>query len=147
MFNHIVIAIDGSDHSTNAVRVACDLAKHYDSRLSLVTAPQMETTAFAMGAVAGYHAIQTAPTHDELMAAGQKITDAALSEVTGAGLEADAQVLIGDAATHVVAVAEKTGADLIVCGRRGLGAVTGMFLGSTSQKIQARATCAVLTVE
>ena len=147
MFKNIIVAVDGSDNSNNAVHTACNLAKHYGSKLTLVHAPQVETAAFATGAVAGYHALDTAPSHDELMAAGQKVVDAALSEARAGGIDADAEVLIGDAATRVVQVAKERDADLIVCGRRGLGGLAGLFLGSTSQKIQHRAHCACLTVE
>ena len=147
MFKRIVVAVDGSDHAHNAVAVACDIAKHYDSQVTLVHSPQAETAAFAVGAVAGYHNIQTAPSHDELIAAGQKVVDAAMVVARDAGCDAGSEVIIGDAATRVVEVAQNKGADLIVCGRRGLGKVAGLVMGSTSNKIQHRAHCACLTVE
>jgi nucleotide-binding universal stress UspA family protein len=53
----------------------------------------------------------------------------------------------GDAAQQIVAAAKKVDADLVVVGRRGVGAVAEMLLGSVSQKVLHRAHTDVLTVE
>ena len=63
MFSKIVVGVDGSEISDNAVRMACDLAGKYDSALYLVHTPQPHTVAFAMGAVAGYHAVKIGRAH------------------------------------------------------------------------------------
>lgn len=70
MFSKIVVGIDGSQTSENAVRLACDLAQKYASELHLVHTPQPQTVAFAMGAVAGYHAVTTMPSEQEVQDAG-----------------------------------------------------------------------------
>ena len=72
MFSNIVVGVDGSDTSDNAVRIACDLAGRYDSALYLVHTPRPQTVAFAMGAVAGIHAATTVAHHgEEVGAAGR----------------------------------------------------------------------------
>ncbi len=53
----------------------------------------------------------------------------------------------GDPASEVLTVLKNTSADLVVCGRRGLGNVSALVLGSTSAKIAHDADCAVLTVK
>ncbi len=55
-------------------------------------------------------------------------------------------VMGGKPAEDIVACAEKQGADLIVTGRRGLGAVGAFVQGSTSQRIGHLAKCACLSV-
>ena len=55
-------------------------------------------------------------------------------------------LLRGDPADQMIDCAAMVGADLIVTGRRGLGNLAGMLLGSTSQRISHHAQCAVLTV-
>ena len=76
MFRKIVIGIDGSDAATRALRLACDLAQKYGSELHLVHTPQPQTVAFAMGAVAGYHAVTTMPSAEEVKEGGQRILSA-----------------------------------------------------------------------
>ncbi|MEL7099547.1 MAG: universal stress protein [Pseudomonadota bacterium] len=147
MFKTIVVGIDGSGPSQNAVRMACDLAGKYDSTLALVHTPQPQTVAFALGAMAGYHAVTTMPDPDEVKRAAAKVMDAASAIAAEAGVTITAQASEqGDPATQIVAMADDTGADLIVMGRRGLGGVGALFMGSTSQDVAHKAKCAMLTV-
>ncbi len=146
MFDTIVVAVDGSDCAKNAVKAACQIAKPNQAKLIIVHAPQAETTAFIVGGPAGYHELLTAPSHDELEKAGQKILDEAKAIAKEAGCEAQTDLHIGDPVRQVLKVVKESGADLIVTGRRGLGSVASLFLGSTSQRIQHHAHCACLTV-
>ena len=147
MFSKIVVGIDGSEMSENALRLACSLAEKYDSELHLVHTPQPHTVAFAMGAVAGYHAATTMPDVEEVREAAEKILN------TGKEIAAETGQTItetysdsGDPADEIVACANEVGADLIVTGRRGLGTVGSLVLGSTSQRINHLATCACMSV-
>ena len=147
MFSNIVVGVDGSDTSDNAVRIACDLAGRYDSALYLVHTPQPQTVAFAMGAVAGYHAATTMPHHDEVVEAAGRIVDRATAVAKSCGRTvADTRIDQGDPAAHIVACADEVGADLIVTGRRGLGSIGSLVQGSTSQQVNHLAKCATLSV-
>lgn len=147
MFEKIVVGIDGSEMSENALHLACDLAEKYGSELHLVHTPQPQTVAFAMGAVAGYHTVTTMPSIHEVQEAGEKILNSgkAIAEkhgqtITGTHMKA------GDPADEVIACADSCGADLIVTGRRGLGNLGALVQGSTTQKINHAAKCACLSV-
>lgn len=147
MFERIVVGYDGSDTSDNALRLACDLAQKYSSELHLVHTPQPQTVAFAMGAVAGYHAVTTMPSADEVKAANDKIIAQAraMAEGSGKGLD-QTHIGQGEPADSIVSYAQDCGADLIVCGRRGLGALGALVQGSTSVRINHLAQCATLSV-
>ena len=60
------------------------------------------------------------------------------------GVTADWVVLRGRPAEAITDLAQREGADLIVVGSRGLGAVEGALLGSVSDGVVDRATCPVL---
>ena len=146
MFKQIIIGLDGSDPSKVALGIACDLAKHYDSNLTLVHVPHSESV-IAVGAVAGYGAVASMPDSEEIEKAGQEVLDAGAAEAAKSGCGVVETVMPkGDAAKEILALADKIGADLIVTGRRGLGSVASLMLGSTSQRISHDAECAVLTV-
>lgn len=53
---------------------------------------------------------------------------------------------LGDPAHQIIDLARRSGVDLIVMGRRGLGGLTGLVLGSVSQKVLHHADVDVLTV-
>ncbi|MFK7938780.1 MAG: universal stress protein [Roseovarius sp.] len=147
MFSQIIVGLDGSDSSKNAVRIACDLANHYASTLTLMHVPHAETAAFVVGAVAGYHAAISKPSFAEIEEAGQKILAEAQAIAADMGVASvKTQMSHGDAATEVLAHAEEIGADLVITGRRGLSRLSTLMQGSTTQRINHLAKCACLSV-
>ncbi len=147
MFSKILIGVDGSDPALHALKAACELAKACDAAIYLVHVPHPETVAFATGAVAGYHVATTMPDEKAVRAAAAKIIASATQVVTEAGCAVTQSFTKrGDPGDEVIATAKEIGADVIVTGRRGLGNIAGLILGSTSQRISHHAPCAVLTV-
>ena len=147
MFKQIIVAVDGSEQSQSAAWVACDLARHYAGALTLMHVPHRESWGLAVGAVAGYRAATSEPTMAELEQAGQQILEDAMKVI--AEQEHDqvkTHMQNGDPAAEVLAYADQIGADLIVTGRRGLGKIKSLVLGSTTQKINHSARCACLSV-
>jgi nucleotide-binding universal stress UspA family protein len=147
MFKKIVVGIDGSDHSETALKLACDLAGKYGAELHLVHAPQPETVAFALGAMPGYAVLDTLPSPEDVEKAANQLMDRAGS-VAGECGQTPAATFVrqGEPADIIVKYANEIGADLIVSGRRGLGAVGALLQGSTTQRIGKLAECAVLSV-
>jgi nucleotide-binding universal stress UspA family protein len=147
MFKNIIVGFDGSSESEHALRLACDLAQKYDSAIHLVHTPQPHTVAFAMGAVAGYHAVTTMPSSEEVEAACDKIVNSAnkIAQKTDTKIT-QTHTERGDPAEQIIACAKDCGADLIVTGRRGLGSIGSVVLGSTTQSVNHLATCACLSV-
>lgn len=144
MFEKIIVATDGSDHASEAIRIACDLAKKYNSKLHIVHTPQ----AVGDTLIVGYTAVPVPPTKDEIEKAGREVIGAAESEVREAGIsDFTSQLVSGDPAHAIVEEAKAYKSDLIVMGRRGLGSLSGLLVGSTTTKVSQLAPCAVLTVK
>ena len=57
------------------------------------------------------------------------------------------RVVDGDPAGNIIAAAEHENAELVIMGRRGLGNVAGLVMGSVSHKVAHVAECACLTVK
>lgn len=147
MFKKIVVGIDGSKKSEYAMRLACDLAQKYGSEIRLVHTPQPKTVSYALGAVAGYEGVTAMPAADEVDEASQKVLAAGVAIADEMGLSiAETLSKMGDPADNIVACAKGCGADLIVTGRRGLGAVGSLIQGSTTQRVNHLAECACLSV-
>lgn len=147
MFKNIVVGFDGSEMSERALRLACDLAQKYEGDIHLVHTQQPHTVAFAMGAVAGYHAVTTMPSPAKVQSAGEKIINVAKSIAGEYGCTlSETHVDVGEPSEKILACAKDHGADLIVTGRRGLGAVGSLVQGSTTLEVNHHATCACLSV-
>jgi nucleotide-binding universal stress UspA family protein len=146
MFNKIVIGLDGSEASENALRIACDMAQKYNSELHIVHTPQPQTVAFAMGAVAGYHAVTTMPSAAEVEESCAIVLNKAVSiaQLYNQKIK-QTHTNQGDPAQQIIACAESCGADLIVTGRRGLGSIRSLVQGSTSLQVNHLAKCAYLS--
>ncbi len=147
MFRNIIVGLDGSEKGYTAARVGFDLAKHYSGSVTLMHVPHAETAAFMVGDASGYHAAISMPNFDEIEKAGQQVLDAAISIAALVGFSGyKTHMPHGDAATEILLHAGEISADLIITGRRGLSGISGLILGSTTQRINRNATCATLSV-
>ncbi len=143
MFKTIIAPVDGSDPSKHALDKACELAKTLGAELHLVHTPQIDTTMVAVG----YSVVELPLTAEKIEEAGKAVMEAALAQATEAGVTpASTHVMAGDPTETILRIAKLNDADLIVMGRRGLGSVASLFLGSVSQKVGHGAECSVLTV-
>lgn len=148
MFKTICVGYDGSAPSDTAVQMACDLAAKYDSEVHIIHTPLPETVTFALGAVAGYHVATTLPSTEETT----KAATAMLARASEVASQSGWQKIVthmgeGDPAQALIDYANSVGSDLIITGRRGLGNLSAMMLGSTSQTVARLADCAHLTVK
>jgi len=143
----IVAAVDHSEPSLRAVRLAADLAGKYGAALVLLTvvrdagAPDAGMEAFA--AMEHIHepvpALHIEAARDGLSALRDSLMQQGSAKVT---VEAAA----GDPAEQIIGFARDDRADLIVLGSRGHGRLAGLLLGSVAQKVVALAGCPVLVV-
>lgn len=138
MFRQIVVAIDGSEHSSRALEYGKHLAEYEGARLWLVHAYPHTSD------LRGYEA------YDRLISertkVGQVILDEAREILGDTTLEVREELLEGPAAEGILRVAEARNADLIVMGTRGLGTLGGLLLGSVSSKVVQHAHCPVMLV-
>jgi nucleotide-binding universal stress UspA family protein len=141
MFRNILVAIDGSPDSDQALAQAIDLAESEHSRLTIFSAVVMPPAGAyigAGGAVAATLARDAeAETETILRAAAQRVPDrVSLSTVLS-------RELVRRALIHQI----KEGAhDLVVMGSRGRGAMRSVLLGSVSHYVLHHSPIPVLIV-
>ncbi len=142
MFKKIVVGLDGSKASETSLRLACDLAQKYKANVHLVYTIQVEIVAYDMGV-----GVASASAQTESDAAGARVLEEGEITAKEYGLKSvETHLVRGNSADQILHCAEECNADLIVTGRRGLGIVTGILIGSTSQRISHLAKCAYLSV-
>ncbi|MFZ3582476.1 universal stress protein [Loktanella sp. DJP18] len=144
MFSRILVCFDQSDHAASALRIAADLAKRYSAILVIVHVPEQQNDAIAVGAEVIF-----VPTDEaEIRARAAEVLANGVAIATEAGhAAATTKVLRGSPAEAILKFAKEDGIDLIVAGRRGLGTLRGLLVGSVSQKLTSHAACPVLTVQ
>ena len=147
MIKSIVVGIDGSEASERALRLACAIAKQFGAALQIIHTPRDETVTYAAEAISGFYVGANAAHQDLLREAAEKLIEKAQGIATEEGLDnVEAHVAHGDPARDVLDRAKAASADLIVTGRRGLGDLGALVLGSTSHQISKHAHCPCLTV-
>jgi nucleotide-binding universal stress UspA family protein len=82
-----------------------------------------------------------------ITALGEHVADSAKNQAEEAdALDVTTRLCVGDIADEILDVAEAEKADILVLGRRGLGRVREVLLGSVSQKVLHHADCKVVIV-
>jgi nucleotide-binding universal stress UspA family protein len=150
----IIAAVDGSDPARRAAAMAGDLAGRYAARLVVVHVLTREPVpgelmGLAEAPAAADDLLPPDPKDSALRTAvGERLLDEALEAAHARGaVRAETLLLKGDPATVLLERAAQEGAELVVMGARGLGALKGLLLGGVPQKVCQLAPCACLTVK
>ena len=132
----VVWATDGSDGATEALGEALDLVRLAGAQLVAVHCDQRFRGRAGLWSVdAGED--DTTQTIESQVAELRR---------EGVGVELVVRHSHAEAADVVASIAAELGADLIVCGSRGIGALGRIFLGSFTQRLLHIAPCPVLVV-
>lgn len=145
MIRKILVAIDGSEHALRATRLAADLALRYDADLHLVqVVPQLVVSK----ELEEFAEVEKIDVPTSLDVATRYLLGPAESIAEAAGVRrVFKDVLTGDPAERLLEHTKHKEIDLIVLGRRGLGRISGLLMGSVSLKVNSLAECPVLTVK
>jgi len=138
---HFLVAVDGSEHSLEAVRWTALMGgdgTHLRCTLLNVQKPIMsgEVGLIAPASIA----------MDERERSAADILENAASIVRASGIPFDIEEQFDDAATAISSRAQALGCDAIVIGRRGLGVVRSALLGSVSTEVVRRSRLPVVVV-
>ena len=126
----ILIAVDGSDRSLDAVQHALKLVQKGLQAEFLLANVQEPASLYELVTSRDPDAIAAAS-----LEAGQHLIAPALALLQAAGLTCDTEVGMGDPAHTLIDIIENTGCDLVLIAARGQGAIASVLLGSVSQEL------------
>ena len=140
VYQHILAAVDFSEHSAKVLQHAAPLAELCNARLTVLhvvdhsPAPEFE-----------YMLPQVDDLELKLIDAAEKrLQEFLVREALSSGVETN--VVVGRPKVEIVRVAERNQVDLIVIGVHGHHGIGGL-LGSTTDRVLHHAACDVLTVK
>ena len=137
----VLIPVDGSPGSERGMAYASLVAELTGAELIVVVAYDPP---IAIRRKAGLLEVQheRAEMEDE----ASELAGEAVSLLTARGHAARGIVVRGDPAEAIIEIAERESPDLIVIGRRGLGRLKGLLVGSVSERVARHAEIPVLLV-
>jgi len=136
MFEHIVVAVDGSPQSSKTVPFGVDLARKYGSTVTVV---HVREHARYEGSDVDFGPPITA----------EDLVETVVATFRDAGVESNGEirrVSPGNTPEQIIEVANASHADLIVMGTRGMTEWKSLLLGGVANKVLHHATCPVLLV-
>lgn len=139
MFKNILLAWDGSEHSTRAVDKAIEIAK-CDTESKVVVVYVADTSKAKSEVLQNWNSIDITGTKEQRL---RNIED----KVKKAEIQYEIKMLQGEPGPAIVEYTNKNRFDVVVVGSRGLNALQEMVLGSVSHKVAKRANCPVLIVK
>lgn len=125
----VLVPVDGSGHSDQAVRHLVDFVREHGPLEVHVANVEPEPVAWQT------HGMEKETIEAHLAARGHQAVKSAHEILKASGMPHHTHLARGDTAAVIVALAEKLGCDTIVMGTRGLGAVSGLAMGSVTRKV------------
>ncbi len=136
---HILVPIDFSEHSKNALRYAVSMAEQYGASLHLIYV--IEPMIYP--ADLGFGQVVMPGVEEELRMKSEKELQALLERETGS-IHGEAVVRLGRPHQEILMEAEEKNIDLIVLATHGHSGVEQILFGSTAMRVVRLAKCPVL---
>jgi nucleotide-binding universal stress UspA family protein len=140
--SRILVPIDFSVHSKNALKYAVPLARQFGASVHLVFV--VEPTIYP--ADLGFGQVVLPGVEEELREKASDELNGLIEREIGSQVEATASVRTGSHHQEILEEARERQADLIVVATHGHSSVEQILFGSTADRIVHNATCPVLTV-
>ncbi|HJS55349.1 MAG TPA: universal stress protein [Chitinophagaceae bacterium] len=139
---NILVPVDFSDTSLNALKTAISIAKQQRAKIILLN---VVDTTFMFGFKGVYYISEK--TIDSLVDVSARMLSPLLGNLKEEHmLECTSEIKVGIVPQAIVNSAYKNNADLIIMGTHGASGVREFFIGSTAQKVVKIASCPVLTI-
>ena len=146
----MLIPIDGSSESKNAVAQALEIAKKCGSEMTLISVVDVEpdVTYTELGVVIPVEYISM---RDSLIKIKKesvgKMLDTVIAGMDCGTVPISKIIKDGDAHHEIIEVAKSGGYDLIVMGHRGLNPIKRFLVGSVAKRVIEDAPCSVMIVK
>lgn len=155
MFEKILVALDGSEHSRRALENAIGIAERFNGRLTLlhvysVTVPPVmmpEPSTLTPSGVPVVTPAEVSRIVDAAKEVGKRILEDGGEKAKEQGVTVETMLKEGNTVQEIVRAAKEGDFNLIVMGVRGISKIRELLLGSVSDGVIKQASCPVLVVK
>lgn len=139
---NILVPVDFSEFSYDAIQYASELARTWEAEVTLVNVIEEAI----LPTVYGVEPVSVVPV-DHLIGESEKALDELKYKFFDADSTVNTRVLVGHAAITIADYAREASSDLIVIPTHGLTGLKRFLMGSVAEHVVRNAHCAVLTVK
>ena len=139
VFEKILVPLDGSEHSLNALEKALQIAKKFDGKITLINVYSVSSFRITPSQVFAY-VVELRKSGESILAEGKKIA-------FDKGIQVETLLKEGHIVEEILQKARDGNFDLIVMGARGISKIKEILLGSVSHGVTTHAPCPVLVVK
>jgi nucleotide-binding universal stress UspA family protein len=139
--SHILVPLDFSESSLNALETAIALAKQQKAKITLLN---VVDSSLMYGFKGVYYVSEK--TIDSMVDVSAEMLNPLLANINEHNLECTSEIKVGLVPQAIANTAYDSKADLIIMGTHGISGFREFFIGSTAQKVVKISYCPVLTV-
>lgn len=142
--DNILYPTDFSEFSQTALDHAREVSNAFDAQLRCL---HVVDEAYQYWSAMGPESIPIGPPPEDMLELSRtRMAKFRAEQLTGFKREPITDVIIGRPFAEIIRYARENDVDLIVMATHGRGAIAHVLLGSTTEKVVRKATCAVLTI-
>ncbi len=155
MFERILVPLDGSSHSSEALRIAIQMAKMFNGRITLINVYAVgirpivmsEPTTLTPPSVPIMAPADFSKVVEAARRAGNTILVDGENKIRAEGVQVETLLKEGHTVQEILETAKEGQFDLIVMGARGVSKIREILLGSVSDGVIRNAPCPVLVTK
>jgi nucleotide-binding universal stress UspA family protein len=141
-FETILVPVDFSDHSQEALDTAMQIAQLFGSTIHLLHCYHLQTAG-----ISPYGIVLPSGYYDDIREAAEKRLNDWHERVSNEGIKVQSILSADSPSLAINLAADEIKADLVVMGTRGLSGLKHAMLGSVAERVVRLAPCPVLTVK
>ena len=151
----LLVPVDGSNASINAVKKALELSRKYNFSIKLISVVTEKNSEYrrhenAWRGVDGSIISESEELEKQLEKKvkenADRLLNAIVSKLDFSGIKVETEVLLGEPYVKIIETAKNDNIDMIVMSNRGFSKIKRFFVGSVTQKVLSESPCPVLVV-